>query len=117
MGGRGRCTGYANYFRDYKRLGPIPKLATSKGERPSVNIKRRCRVITKKITEADTEERRQGVMLAVRNGSVVTWQHINLHGEYDFADEKLQDSIRLHASVILAANVLGQWEALVSLTR
>jgi len=56
-------------------------------------------------------------MLAVRNGSVVTWQHINLHGEYDFADEKLQDSIRLHASVMLAANVLGQWEALVSLTR
>jgi hypothetical protein len=56
-------------------------------------------------------------MLAVRNGSVVTWQHINLHGEYDFADEKLQDSIRLHASVILAENVLGQWEALVSLTR
>ena len=28
MGGRGRCTGYANYFRDYKRLGPIAKLAT-----------------------------------------------------------------------------------------
>ena len=74
-------------------------------------------VITKKITEADTEERRQGVMLAVRHGSVGTWQHLNLHGEYDFADEKLQDSIRLHASVMLAANVLGQWEALVSLTR
>jgi len=29
MGGRGRCTGYTNYFRDYKRLGPIAKLATS----------------------------------------------------------------------------------------
>ncbi len=24
--------------------------------------------------------------MAVRNGSVVTWQHINLHGEYDFSD-------------------------------
>jgi hypothetical protein len=56
-------------------------------------------------------------MLAVRHGSVGTWQHLNLHGEYDFADEKLQDSIRLHASVILVENVLGQWEALVSLTR
>jgi len=29
MGGRVRCTGYANCFRDYKRLGPIAKLATS----------------------------------------------------------------------------------------
>jgi hypothetical protein len=25
----GRCTGYVNYFRDYKRLGPIAKLVTS----------------------------------------------------------------------------------------
>jgi hypothetical protein len=32
MGGRGRYTGYANYFRDYKRLGPIAKLATSYAE-------------------------------------------------------------------------------------
>jgi hypothetical protein len=29
MGGRVRCTGEANYFRDYKRLGVIAKLATS----------------------------------------------------------------------------------------
>jgi hypothetical protein len=30
---------------------------------------------------------------AVANGSVVSWQHINLLGEYDFSDEKLQDSV------------------------
>jgi hypothetical protein len=29
MGGRVRGTGEANYFRDYKRLGGIAKLATS----------------------------------------------------------------------------------------
>jgi hypothetical protein len=28
MGGRVRCTGEANYFRYYKRLGVIAKLAT-----------------------------------------------------------------------------------------
>src|SRR3981081_337980 len=28
-----------------------------------------------------------------RRGSVVSWQHINLLGEYDFSDEKLQDSV------------------------
>jgi hypothetical protein len=29
MGGRGRCTGNTNYFRDYKRLEANAKLATS----------------------------------------------------------------------------------------
>ena len=32
---------------------------------------------------------------AIKNGSVVMWQHINLHGEYDFSEDKLQDSIGL----------------------
>ena len=48
--------------------------------------------------------------MAVRNGSVVTWQHINLHGEYDFSDEKLQDSIGLHAPQILAMQGAEKWE-------
>ncbi len=73
--------------------------------------------LTQKIAEADSEERRQALLLAVRNGSVGPWHHINLHGEYDFSDEKLQDSIGLHASTILAENVLGQWEDGVPLVR
>jgi hypothetical protein len=32
---------------------------------------------------------------SIKHGSVVSWQHINLQGEYDFSDEKLQDSIGL----------------------
>ncbi len=32
---------------------------------------------------------------ALRHGSIVAWQHINLHGEYDFSDDKLQDSVGL----------------------
>ncbi len=57
------------------------------------------------------------LLLAVRHGSVGTWHPINLHGESDFSDEKLQDSIGLHASTILAENVLGQWEDGVLLAR
>jgi hypothetical protein len=60
--------------------------------------------LTQKIAEAESEERRQELLMAVRNGSVVTWQHINLHGEYDFSDEKLQDSIGLQAPKLLAVN-------------
>lgn len=32
---------------------------------------------------------------AVRNGSVATWRHFNLHGEFDFLDEKMIDSVGL----------------------
>jgi hypothetical protein len=30
---------------------------------------------------------------AVAHGSVISWQHINLLGEYDFSAEKLRDSV------------------------
>ena len=30
---------------------------------------------------------------AAAHGSVISWQHINLLGEYDFSDEKLRDSV------------------------
>ena len=32
---------------------------------------------------------------AIEKGSVMTWAHFNLHGEFDFSDEKMQDSIGL----------------------
>jgi hypothetical protein len=36
---------------------------------------------------------REILFQAIANGSVVSWQHINLLDEYDFSDEKLQDSV------------------------
>jgi hypothetical protein len=33
------------------------------------------------------------VLDAVAHGSVISWQHINLLGEYGFSDEKLRDSV------------------------
>jgi len=32
---------------------------------------------------------------AIRNGSVATWKHFNLHGEFDFSDERMVDSMGL----------------------
>jgi Tn3 transposase DDE domain len=61
---------------------------------------------TQKIAEADSEAHRQALLVAVRHGSVVTWQHINLHGEYDCSDEKLHDSVGLSAPRILAMSGL-----------
>jgi hypothetical protein len=31
----------------------------------------------------------------VRNGSVATWRHFNLHGEFDFSDDRMVDSVGL----------------------
>ena len=42
------------------------------------------------------------MLTAVKEGSIVTWQHINFHGEYDFSEEKLRDSVGLNISQILS---------------
>jgi TnpA family transposase len=42
------------------------------------------------------QEMAEGCRRLIKNGSVAAWQHVNLHGEYDFSDEKLQDSVGLH---------------------
>jgi len=39
--------------------------------------------------------RKAEIIEAIRNGSVATWRHFNLHGEFDFSDEKMIDSIGL----------------------
>ena len=58
--------------------------------------------LTQKITEASSEQERQEILTVVRNGSVASWQHVNLIGEYDFSSEKLTDSVGLQFSKILA---------------
>jgi hypothetical protein len=35
---------------------------------------------------------REAMLKAIASGSVISWQHINLLGEYDFSEERLQDS-------------------------
>ncbi len=49
-------------------------------------------------------------MESIRHGSVVSWQHINLHGEYDFSDDKLQDSIGLDLPKIVGFLQGKKWE-------
>ena len=62
--------------------------------------------LSQRIVEEDDLDRRQDLIAAIRNGSVVTWQHINVHGEYDFSDEKLKDSVGLRVPKILELSVV-----------
>jgi hypothetical protein len=46
--------------------------------------------------DAETNEERRAVLIeAIRNGSAATWKHFNLHGEFDFSDERMVDSMGL----------------------
>jgi hypothetical protein len=45
------------------------------------------------MEEIEDAGSREAFLDAVAHGSAISWQHINLLGEYDFSDEKLRDSI------------------------
>jgi len=57
------------------------------------------------FAEEGDEERKQALLRALKNGSIVVWHHLNLHGEYDFSEEKLQDSVGFDLPKILALEV------------
>jgi TnpA family transposase len=51
--------------------------------------------LTRELANEKNEVRKAELLAAIRNGSVVTWAHFNLHGEFDFSDEKMVDSVGL----------------------
>jgi hypothetical protein len=51
--------------------------------------------LSRLLAEEKDEERRTALLEAVRNGSAATWAHFNLHGEFDFSDERMVDSMNL----------------------
>jgi hypothetical protein len=54
--------------------------------------------LSRELALEKNEERRAELLEAIRNGSVVTWRHFNLHGEFDFSDERMVDSVGLAAT-------------------
>jgi TnpA family transposase len=49
--------------------------------------------LSQKLGEIKDTADRKAFLDAVAHGSAATWRHLNLLGEYDFSDEKLQDSV------------------------
>ena len=66
--------------------------------------------LTQQLNEAPTEARRDDLLESIRQGSVVSWQHLNLHGEYDFSDEKLRDTVGLDLPTMVGELAGPQWE-------
>jgi hypothetical protein len=57
------------------------------------------------LAEEPEEKRREALLTALKQSTIVLWHHLNLHGKYDFSEEKFQDSEGLNPSRILAVDV------------
>ncbi|MCP4409642.1 MAG: transposase [Gammaproteobacteria bacterium] len=49
--------------------------------------------LSQKLAQAETKEAKDRILAAIAAHSVVAWRHLNLLGEYDFSDGKLQDTV------------------------
>ena len=49
--------------------------------------------LIQKLSDSDDPDYRDALLDALTNGSVISWLHLNLLGEYDFSEEKLQDTV------------------------
>jgi TnpA family transposase len=49
--------------------------------------------LSQKLAELEDPARRDALLTALTHGSAVAWQHVNLLGEYDFSEERLQDTV------------------------
>ena len=61
--------------------------------------------LSKQLAQAKPDKQ-NSIIQSVKAGSPITWQHINLHGEYDFSTEKLVDSMGLSNPNLIHLNQL-----------
>jgi TnpA family transposase len=66
--------------------------------------------LSKKVMEEHDKAGRQQLLRTIQAGSVVTWGHVHLQGEYDFSEEKMRDSMRFNFFQILAFKLEEKWE-------
>ncbi|MBA3442728.1 MAG: Tn3 family transposase [Pyrinomonadaceae bacterium] len=49
--------------------------------------------LSQKLADLPDPASREALLAALTHGSAVAWQHLNLLGEYDFSEERLQDTV------------------------
>jgi len=58
--------------------------------------------LTQRLTALNSENEKQELLETFKNSSIITWQHINFHDEYDFSEEKTKDSVGFDLTKILS---------------
>jgi TnpA family transposase len=66
--------------------------------------------LSQKLAEETDDILREKMIDVIRNGSVITWQHLNLHGEYDFSEKKIKDSVGFKSTKISSFKILKKRE-------
>ena len=61
--------------------------------------------LTQKLDKEHDPAVREQFRQTVTGGSVVAWKHINLLGEYDFSEERLQDSVGINLPNLLTESI------------
>jgi TnpA family transposase len=61
--------------------------------------------LSQKVIDTKTEKEKQNLLEAIKSGSVVAWQHVNLQGEYDFSEEILKNSIKFQLPELMELKI------------
>ncbi len=61
--------------------------------------------LSQRLCEMDSDKEKQRLVQAIKRGSVIAWQHINLQGEYDFSPDHLSNNWNFRLPEILELNV------------
>lgn len=64
--------------------------------------------LSEKVAETPEGAQRDDLIAQIKRSSILTWQHINLHGEYDFSEEKLRQMHEFNISRILSLSAMFQ---------
>lgn len=64
--------------------------------------------LSEKLAETPEGAQQDDLIAQIKRSSILTWQHINLHGEYDFSEEKLKQMHEFNISRILSLSTMFQ---------
>ena len=70
--------------------------------------------LTHKLTKSGAGEKTE-LLKAIKEGSIITWRHVNFYGEYDFSEEKLKDSIGFNLPEIVGWKMEAKREQIIPL--
>lgn len=106
----------SNKFSKAVSFGNNP--AFTQGEKEDQEVAEGCRrliknaavcwnylYLSRELATGKDETRKAELLDAIRHGSALTWKHFNLHGEFDFSDERMVDSVGL-----AIPKKLGGWQ-------
>jgi len=66
--------------------------------------------LSKRIMDEKGKLQRRELHKIIQSGSVVTWAHVHLQGEYDFSAEKMRDSVGFNISQSSTFKLDENWE-------